>query len=205
MKIGILGGTFDPIHNGHLIIAEYARTQLKLDQIIFIPSGKHPFKDNNEVTDSKKRMDMINLAIDSNEYFKMSDIEVYREGITYTIDTIMSLKEKYKDDDIYFIIGSDIIFEIEKWKDFNKLILNCKFTLLNRPLDKNKESEKKLKELIEKYPIQIEKVKAPFIEISSTEIRNRVMEKLSIKYLVPELVNNYIIEHNLYSKDKIDG
>lgn len=133
MKIAVMGGTFDPIHNGHLIVAEYVRTSLKLDKVIFIPSGVHPFKNNKNITEGKKRLDILSLAIKSNEYFDISTMEINREGITYTIDTIKELKEIYKEDAVYFIIGSDIIFEIEKWKGFEELIELCKFILLYRP------------------------------------------------------------------------
>lgn len=204
MKIGIMGGTFDPIHNGHLIVAEYARTSLNLDKIIFMPSGKHPFKDNREITQPDKRMDMVSLAIESNPYFEISSIEIQRMGTTYTIDTILSLKENYKYDDMYFIIGTDIIMEIEKWKEFNKLINICSFALMSRVGEYGQDAVDKLKDLRSKYKIRIEEVKAPIIEISSTEIRQRIKDKISIKYLVPELVENYIFEHNLYKKENID-
>ncbi|WP_353096616.1 nicotinate-nucleotide adenylyltransferase [Tissierella praeacuta] len=201
MKIGVMGGTFDPIHNGHLIAAEYARTSLNLDKIIFIPSGTHPFKNNKNISEPNKRKDMILLAIDSNNYFKISSIEINRMGTTYTIDTIMELREEYKRDEIYFIIGSDILFELEKWKGFKELIGLCKFILLYRP-GQEENIDKKIKDL-EYYNIQIKKVKSPLIEISSTEIRNRVNNKLSIKYLVPESVEQYILKYDLYSGEKI--
>lgn len=204
MKIGVIGGTFDPIHNGHLIVAEYARTSLNLDKLIFIPSGIHPFKDNKSITEPKKRVDMISLAIDSNKYFEISPIEIHRKGTTYTIDTIMELKKEYNEDEIYFIIGSDIIFEIEKWKSFEELIQLCKFILLYRPGKEEDHIDKKIEELYSAYKIQFEKVKSPLIEISSTEIRARVKNKLSIKYLVPESVEEYILKNNLYNKENID-
>jgi len=181
MKIGVMGGTFDPIHNGHLIGAEYARTSLNLDKLIFIPSGNHPFKNNKNISEPNKRMDMISLAISSNKYFEISPIEINRMGITYTIDTIMELRKEYRKDEIYFIIGSDILFELEKWKGFEELISLCKFILLYRP-GKEDNIDKKIKDLKISYNIKIEKVKAPLIEISSTEIRNRVKNRLSIKY-----------------------
>lgn len=205
MKIGVIGGTFDPIHNGHLIAAEYARTSLNLDKLIFIPSGIHPFKDNKSISHPSKRLDMISLAIDSNKYFEMSSIEIDRKGTTYTIDTIMELREEYKEDEIYFIIGSDILFEIDKWKSFKELIHLCKFILLYRPGKEEDRIDKKIKELYLSYSIQLKKVKSPIIEISSTEIRARVKKEQSIKYLVPESVEEYILEHNLYSKENIDG
>ncbi len=205
MKIGIMGGTFDPIHNGHLIIGEYSRTSLNLDKVIFIPSGIHPFKENKNITLSNKRLDMISLAIKSNPNFELSSIEIDRKGITYTVDTILDLKKDYEKDEIYFIIGSDIPFQIEKWKDFHVLIHLVKFILFNRTGQDNEEINNKIKELESLYEIQLEKIQSPLIEISSTEIRDRVKNKLSIKYLVPESVEEYILKNNLYIGDDIDG
>jgi nicotinate-nucleotide adenylyltransferase len=198
MKIGIIGGTFDPIHNGHLIIAEYARTSLNFDKVIFMPSGVHPFKDNKKISESKLRGDMVLLAIDTNRYFEMSSLEIYRVGTTYTIDTIIDLKDKYKEDELFFIFGSDIIFEIDKWKDIEKLSDLCKFVLLSRPGKDEEEINKRIESLKFSYNIHIEKINSPMIEISSTEIRERVRNSLSIKYLVPENVEKYILDYNLY-------
>lgn len=198
MKIGIIGGTFDPVHNGHLIIAEYARTSLGLDKVIFIPSGMHPFKDNKKITEPKKRIDMILLAIDSNPYFEVSSLEIDRLGTTYTIDTMTSLKDEYLGDELYFIFGSDIIFELDKWKSIDELSHLCKFILLDRPGKEDQELHKKIEELKSSYNIHIEKIKSPIIDISSTEIKERTSQKLSIKYLVPDAVEEYILNHNLY-------
>jgi nicotinate-nucleotide adenylyltransferase len=205
MKIAVMGGTFDPIHNGHLIVAEYVRTSLKLDKVIFIPSGVHPFKNNKNITEGKKRLDILSLAIKSNEYFDISTMEINREGITYTIDSIKELKEIYKEDEVYFIIGSDIIFEIEKWKDFEELIELCKFILLDRPGKNEDKIENRIEELKKLYGLEFVRVEAPLIEISSTEIRERVKEDLSIKYLVPEIVEDYIYKHKLYSGEIVNG
>ncbi|HAE92358.1 nicotinate-nucleotide adenylyltransferase [Tissierella praeacuta] len=202
MKIGVMGGTFDPIHNGHLIGAEYVRTSLNLDKLIFIPSGNHPFKNNKNISEPNKRMDMISLAIGSNKYFELSPIEINRMGITYTIDTIMELRREYREDEIYFIIGSDILFELEKWKGFEELISLCKFILLYRSGQEDS-INKKIKDLKISYNIKIEKVKSPLIEISSTEIRNRIKNRLSIKYLVPESVEEYIFKYNLYNGENL--
>lgn len=198
MKIGIMGGTFDPIHMGHLILGEYARENLNLDKVVFIPTGANPFKTDLGTSSSAHRVDMVKLAIESNPYFTVSTIEVERDGISYTIDTIKSLKDKYKEDQLYFIIGSDLVFQIERWKDFQELFKLCKFALFNRPGKEVKEIENKLKELNSKYKISFERINSPLIDISSTAIRDRVKRGQSIKYLVPPEVEEYIIKHNLY-------
>lgn len=205
MNIGIIGGTFDPIHNGHLIIAEYARTSLNLDKVLFIPSGMHPFKDNKKITDAKNRMDMILLATDSNPCFEVSSLEITRIGITYTIDTMISLKDKYPEDELYFIFGSDILFELDKWKRIEELSRLCKFILLDRHSKEEQEIYKRIEELESSYNIDIEKIKSPIIDISSTEIRERVSKKISIRYLVPELVEKYILNNKLYMELNADG
>ncbi len=200
MKVGILGGTFDPIHNGHLIIGEYARTSLNLDKVIFIPSGKHPFKDNKEITNPEKRCKMIELAIKSNPFFQVSTIEIERTGINYTIDTIKYLNDKYKEDEIYFIIGSDILFQIEKWYKFKELVGLCKFILFYR-LDKDEEKTvEKLNELKTQYNMDINQIYSPIFPVSSTEIRQRVEDNISIKYLVEEKVEKYILENAIYKE-----
>lgn len=198
MKIGILGGTFDPIHKGHLIIGEYARVSNELDKVVFIPSGRHPFKNNEKITDPEKRLEMLQLATKSNPYFQISTIEIERTGISYTIDTIRDVKKQYKEDEIYFIIGSDILFEIEKWKEFKELIKLCKFILFYRIDEDEEEILKKINELKNSYEMEIKKIEAPIFPISSTEIRERVKKGLSIKYLVQEEVENYILRNCIY-------
>lgn len=204
MKIGIMGGTFDPIHHGHLIAAEYARESMKLDRIIFLPSGMHPFKNNKNITNSQTRVKMTELAISSNPYFEISLIGVNRKDTSYTIDDIRDLKVKYPNDELYFIIGSDIIYEIEKWKEFNKLTKLCKFVLFDRWGKEEEHINKKIEELEAIYKLNIEKVGSPLINISSTDIRNRRREGYSIKYMVPESVENYIIKYGIYLDEDIN-
>lgn len=200
MKIGILGGTFDPIHKGHLIIGEYARVYAELDEVVFMPSGTHPFKDNKKITSAKKRCEMIQLAIKSNPYFKISNIEMETIGINYTIDTIRCLKKQHKEDEFYFIIGSDILFEIEEWKEFEELLEICKFILFYR-IDEEKSISKKIKQLKILYKMNITKIETPIFPISSTEIREKAKKNISIKYLVQEDVENYIWRNNLYKEE----
>ena len=144
MKIGIMGGTFDPIHIGHLILAERVRDSKELDQVIFIPTGVNPLKKDKNISSSVHRLEMLRLAIESNPYFSISTIEIERGGLSYTIDTLRALRVKYKDDDLYFIIGSDIIFQLEKWKDFKELFKLCKFILVDRPGNEYKEIDEKI-------------------------------------------------------------
>lgn len=203
MKIGIIGGTFDPIHNGHLIIAEYARTHLKLDKVIFIPVGIAPHKDNNKITNAKSRVEMINLSIKSNPYFYQSLIEVKRDNVTYTVDTLTSLKEEYPENEFYFIMGGDSILEIESWKDHKKLMKICNFIVLDRDHITREDINLKVSELKLLYGMDTQVIRSPLIEISSTEIRNRIKKGLSIKYLVPESVENYIKDNELYLEDDL--
>ena len=202
MKIGILGGTFDPIHHGHLIIAEYARTSLGLDKVIFIPSGIHPLKNNMNISRSSERMTALKLAIENNFYFEASNIEIEKENTTYTIDTVKDLKKIYKNHELYFIVGTDLLFEIEKWKDFKDLFKIIKFLLFKRPGYEDKEIEEKIGQLKEDYNIEFQKLDSPLIDISSTEIRSRIKRGLSIKYLVPEKVEKYLETIEKMEEDK---
>ena len=198
MKIGIMGGTFDPIHIGHLISAEYAREFIGLDKVIFMPSGLHPFKENNTITSSAMRVEMTSLAIADNPYYDISLIGVSREDTNYTIDDIRQLQEQNPDDELYFIIGSDIIDEIEQWKDFYLLARMCTFVLFDRWGRDQDRIDEKIKELELLYKLDVKKVKSPVVEISSTAIRNRSREGLSIRYMVTKPVEEYIIKHGTY-------
>lgn len=193
-----MGGTFDPIHIGHLIIGEYARTTLNLDKIIFIPVGIPPHKDGDKVSSPSTRFRMTKCAIDSNSYFHISPIEVDRTIMTYTIDTIIKLKDEYAEDELYFVIGGDSVFELETWKSFDRLVKLCEFIVLERPGRAKEDMDKKIIELKSSYKIELQKIESPLIDISSTKIRDRVKKGLSIKYLVPESVEDYIIKHKLY-------
>lgn len=204
MKIGIMGGTFDPIHLGHLISAEYAREIIGLDRVLFMPSGIHPFKENVNITSSEMRVEMTSLAISENPYFDISLIGVNRKDTNYTIDDIMDIKEKHPNDEIYFIIGSDIIDEIEEWKDFYKLTRLCKFILFDRWGKEQDRINKKIEELELLYKLDIQKVKSPVVEISSTAIRNRSKDRLSIRYMVPKSVEDYIMKYGIYLEENIN-
>lgn len=187
MKLGIYGGSFNPIHIGHLIIAEYVREHCNLDKILFIPLGTASHKNDNLLLDKNKRFDMVKVAIEDNENFLISDIELKKEKTSYTIDTLLELKKMYPNDELYEIIGEDSAVDIELWKDYNKLLELAKFIVLKRP-NYNLKKDYKNMELIDNIQI----------EISSTDIRNRIKNNKSTKYLLSEKVYNYIKENNLY-------
>lgn len=197
-KIGIIGGTFDPIHNGHLLIAENSRKTFNLDKVIFMPAGIPPHKRDKDISSNLHRYNMTLLAINSNQYFLISDLELKKEGISFTIDTIKYLKSIYEDTDIYFILGSDSLFQIDKWKDYEELLTLCHFVVAKRPSYNNQELENKVDKLNSLYNSSIHIVEGPVLEVSSSDIRERVRRGDSISYLVPRSVEEYIYKHGLY-------
>jgi nicotinate-nucleotide adenylyltransferase len=200
MKIGVIGGTFDPVHSGHLAIAEAAYTDLKLAEVIFIPAGCPYFKDLNEVTSTQHRVKMLNLALEGKPYFKISFIEIERSGPSYAFDTISNLKtNQYAGDEIFFILGWDTLMSLPRWHEPKRLIALCRFAAAPRPGFTNPDTsmlEKELPGISERTVI----MKQPLIDISSSEIRERVRRGLSIGKMVPLKVGDYIRSHNLYKE-----
>lgn len=202
-KIGIMGGTFDPIHNGHLIIAENSRVNFNLEKIIFIPTGISAHKAENKITYANYRYEMILLSINSNPYFTLSSMEIERTGITYTIDTIKNLQKLNEEAEYYFIIGEDSLYNFHKWKDYEELLNICKFIVAKRE-NKKDNLEMKIRELNNICGEAIYLLESPMIDISSTDIRDRIVHNKSIKYLVPEPVELYIKKYRLYEGDAND-
>lgn len=200
MKIGLIGGTFNPIHHGHLILSEYVRENFQLDKVIFIPTGLPPHKSATVVEKPEIRLEMTKLAIEMNQFFSVSDIETYREGISYTIDTITELKNLYPTDQLYFLIGADSLFELPTWKYYEQLISKTNIIVVNRPGGANNLIGAKIKEYEDQFGGSIIEVKSPLIDISSSDIRNRVKDGKSIKYLVPNNVEEFILQKNLYKE-----
>jgi len=198
-KIGISGGTFDPVHHGHLIIAEEAGEILGLDKVVFIPSGNPPHKVGCGVTSAYHRYNMILMAIEKNPFFEVSAIEIEREGYSYTVDTLFKLRGIYGEDtELYFITGADVISELTTWKQFEKIFEICEFVAALR-LGYNKKSLiEEIKFLKREFKARIHVVDTPLIGISSTAIRERAKTGKSIKYLVPEKVEEYIKVKGLY-------
>ena len=197
-RIGLMGGTFDPIHNGHLLLAENSRKAFNLDKIIFMPAGIPPHKKDKHLSSNTHRYNMTLLAINSNRHFFLSDMELKKEGISFTIDTIKYLKSLYIDTEIYFILGSDSLFQIDTWKDYQELLTLCHFIVAPRPNFHNEKLENTVNTLNSLYNSSIHIVEGPVLDISSSEIRDRVRKGLSISYLVPKPVEEYIYKHGLY-------
>lgn len=198
-KIGILGGTFNPIHCGHLKVAEAVRVSFGLDKVLFVPSGKPPHKLNKEVTGAEHRYAMVECAVRSNPYFEASRVEIDRMGYTYTVDTLRLLRSLYcEGTELYFLIGSDVIDELKTWKNFREVFKLCSFIAVERPGCDREYTSNRIEQLRKQYDVTILKVEAPLVDISSTLIREFIKEKSSIKYLVPECVEEYINKNGLY-------
>lgn len=203
LSLGIMGGTFNPIHHGHLVTAEEALVQYGLDKVIFIPSGHAPHKENKEILFAEERYLMTVIATASNPDFSVSRIEIDRKGPSYTIDTLRKLKKIYGEDSkIFFITGADAILEILTWKHSEKLYDLCSFIAATRPgycLEKFKELHllPNNKYVGNKKP-RVFFMEIPALAISSTDIRRRIGEGRPIQYLVPESVANYIRKCGFY-------
>lgn len=201
MKIGIMGGTFNPIHNGHLIIAEDVREQCGLDRVLFIPSGQPPHKPDTEVIDAHHRYEMVRMAVENNPYFEASRIEVDRNGITYTINTLQELKGIYGEEvELYFIIGADVVEELTTWREFRQVFHLCEFIAVLRPGYDNSAFEKAIEKNRKDFGVRIGQTQSRLVDISSSDIRKRCERNGSIKYLVPESVEEYIGRYGLYGK-----
>ncbi len=216
MRIGIFGGTFNPIHYGHLRAAEEAREMLALDKILFIPSGNPPLKVR-ELADARHRYKMTRLAVIRNRLFDVLDIECIRKGKSYTVNTLETLLKLYSDSELYFILGIDAFLEMPNWWKPEKLISLVNFMVLSRPgsrfidllsspyLNVKKEIMVRLDNgEIRSFTTGLQTRKEAVllgvtpIGISSTDIRNRIKEGLSIKYMLPEEIESYIISNKLY-------
>ena len=197
-KIGILGGTFDPVHLGHLIIAEEVRSNVGLDKILFVPAGVPWMRENEGVSAGKHRLNMVDLAVKSNPHFESSSIEIDRQGVTYTADTLETLREDLDHEvELSFIMGMDVLEKFHLWKSPETVVELCSLVIVNRPGNQAVD----VNEVVKKYPeagAKLRIINVPRMEISSSEIRERVRQEKSLKYLVSEEVIEYIDQNNLY-------
>ena len=188
MKIGVFGGSFNPVHIGHLLVAEDIIEQLKLDKILFIPAFDPPHK--KFLLTFHYRWAMLKRAVDSNPLFELSNIEAKRGGKSFTIDTLSELKKEYPRDQLYFIMGTDQYAELSNWKNPAKLFQKANIVVIQRPgFPKRRFGTKK--------PIFLEVIQ---IDIAAAEIRKRIQQNRSVRYMLPEKVWQYIIRNKLYKK-----
>jgi nicotinate-nucleotide adenylyltransferase len=204
-RIGLMGGTFDPIHHGHLMISEEVLAELKLDQVIFIPAGNPPHKQKQDCTPAPQRLAMLQLAIASNPQFSLSLIEIERTGPSYLVETLRLLREHWgRDVELYFVMGWDSLQDLHKWRDPQGILAHLDYLVaVGRPGYNDAESTTYNKELEARLPGIMQRlivVAAPQLEISSTDLRQRVTEGRPIKYQVPEAVERYIRDHHLYQE-----
>ncbi len=187
-KIGILGGTFDPIHFGHLSIAQAASVKLKLDKVIFVPAYIPPHKKKNKIVSSKARLDMVQLAIEGNKYFALSNFEIKKCDTSYSVETAEYFKKSYpKDTKFYFIVGEDTAAQLHTWKKIDELKEIVSFVSVNRLGYKAKQTQVKVRSIV-----------MPNLEISSSYLRQCVKQDKPLRYLMPEKVINYIKKNKLY-------
>lgn len=202
-RIGIMGGTFDPIHMGHLITAEMVRAEAELDEVLFIPSARPPHKDGTRAASIADRFAMTACAIQDNPNFSLSDMELRREGPSYTVDTIAALHDQFDGAALFFITGADAMNDLYRWHEPHRLLRSCQFIVATRqgtPLDETLLAEQFTAE--ERRHIHI--IPTPHLEISSTMIRARVRAGKSIRHLVPRAVEEYIVGRGLYRAHEHD-
>ncbi len=198
-KIGIMGGTFDPIHIGHLIIGEAVRDEYDLDEVIYMPVGDPPHKPSDKIAHSGHRYEMVAMAIEDNRYFKVSDMEIRRRGKTYTVDTLNELHTIYGEKvKFYFIIGGDTLFEVKGWRKAADIFNRCAFIVYNRWGCTDDKLEDERRYLEETYDANILFAHGPLIDISSTYIRRAIRAGRTVKYLVPDHVLYYIGKNGIY-------
>jgi nicotinate-nucleotide adenylyltransferase len=187
MKIGIFGGTFNPIHFGHLVLAEQAYEKLNLNKVIFIPSFNPPHKNISDMASPMVRFKMVNLAIKDNPRFEISNIEIKRKGRSYLIDTLRELRRIYPKAELFFISGSDVSNQIAKWKSFKENLSLSKFVLAKRPGYR-----------LKRYNRNILVISITELDISSSMIRRKIKDDKSMRYLMPMRVYRYIKQRRLY-------
>ena len=198
MKIGILGGTFDPVHNGHIKVAEAVKTQLDLAKVVFMPAGQPWLKSDSPVSPAQHRAEMVRLAIAGRLGFELSLLEINRPGPSYTVDTIEEFRNKNGDgNELFFILGRDSLSQLPRWKEPSRLIELCRLVAVPRPGSKLPDL-KELETLIPGLSSRLVLLDKPEVDVSATQIRKRVAEGLPIRGLVPEPVAVYIKQHKLY-------
>ncbi len=197
MKVGVLGGTFDPPHIAHLIAAEEARVQLNLQRVFFMPAGTPPHKLGEDITSGEHRVEMVRRAVASNPHFCVSLVDVERSGPSYTVETLHLLRERWgAGPEIYFIVGMDMLADLSNWRQPREVVSLCRLAVVDRPgFDVSMEE---LESMLPGISCSVESVSMPLLNVSSTGLRRRVREGRTIRYYVPANVEAYIQAHGLY-------
>lgn len=205
MKIGIMGGTFDPIHIGHLLLGEFAYEDFGLDEIWFLPNGNPPHKETADTgTSLEHRIEMIRKAIEGVPHFRLNLHEANTEEHSYTYQTMQEFNQMFPEHEFYFILGADSLFSIEQWKYFREIFPTCTILAAMRDDKDALEMQRQILYLTEKYGARIRLLQAPLLEISSTVIRDRASRDLGVRYMVPDSVAEYIRTNHLYKKKEDD-
>lgn len=198
-RLGIMGGTFDPIHNGHLVAAEMARSEFNLSKVLFIPSGTPPHKNRRDVTAADLRYEMVGLAIQDNPDFDLSALEIERKGLSYTVETLRILRRTWPEYELYFITGTDALLEIFSWHEAEEILTLIQFIGAARPGFDASDFLLKVQKEHPETQGRIHYLEVPALAISSTDIRSRVKQGQPIRYLLPEPVRLFIRQHGLYT------
>lgn len=200
-RLGIMGGTFDPIHYGHLVAAEMARSEFGLSKVLFIPTGKPPHKDRNDITASGLRFEMLEYAIQDNPEFDISTMELERKGRSYTVDSLRILSLAWPIHDLYFITGTDVLREIFSWREAKEILKMTQFIGVARPGFDATDFRLEVQQDHSEVQGRIHHLEVPALAISSTDIRARVKRGQPIRYLLPESVRQFIQQHGLYTAE----
>lgn len=200
-KIGIMGGTFNPIHNGHLALAQAAYEYCSMDEVWFMPSGVSYLKEQDDIVSGEHRLKMTKLAVEDVKYFVCSDMEVCRNGYTYTVDTLRELHEQYPDDEFYFIMGADSLFGLPKWRQPKEIAALCTLVVVIRD-DVDTQELLSQKVFVERtFGARVVMVPFRKVDISSSMIRKRISECIDVAAFLPENVRSYIEKHGLYKEN----
>lgn len=197
-KIGIMGGTFNPIHNGHLLIAENAYEQLNLDEVHFIPTGRSPHKQHQHILDSRHRMQMVSLAIEGNPAFVANDCEIQNAQLSYSYLTLERLHEQYRDTEFYFIMGGDSLRDFKTWRNPQRISELAILVAAVRDACDIEQLQTYAQELYNLFQADVRIISTPNLSVKSSELRERVSNGKSIRYQVPECVREYIQKEQLY-------
>ncbi|MFC2019946.1 nicotinate-nucleotide adenylyltransferase [Chloroflexota bacterium] len=198
VKIGILGGTFDPIHRGHLMVAEEVRARLSLAEVLFVPAGRPCLKDGGGLSAPEHRLKMVHLAIGGNPYYRVSTVEIERVGPSYTVDTMAELKGRFgSEDELFFILGWDNLAQLPRWREPSRLVELCRLVAVPRP-GYPRPDLGALEGLIPGLATRVVLMDRPQVDTSASDIRGRIMRGQAVSHLVAEPVEEYIREHGLY-------